>query len=259
MLGATLNAGLLLSDRPGFQAGFGFSTEAMTLPMLRAGLTLAIVLPIYFWRRAVTLGRARDLSASQFIAIVAVVLLHGAIFVLLMSARVPRLDSHTNDTSMTLIVIPPVAAPRVVVPEDVTPTPARSIESVASPPAIPAETTTPSEERAPIDWAREAALAARHQVDAIELERRRTRGFTPKAQGREPETPVSPAPEFGWARTAQRVEALPEGGILIHVSERCVIVISVMVLPACGFGEIPANGDLFEHMNDPPTLGDWKD
>ena len=63
-------------------------------------------------RRAVSLGRARDLSASQFIAIVAVVLLHVAIFVLLMSARVPRLDSHTDDTSMTLILIPPVVAPR---------------------------------------------------------------------------------------------------------------------------------------------------
>jgi hypothetical protein len=261
MLGATLNAGLLfpLNDRPGLQAGFGFSTEAMVLPMLRAGLTLAIVLPIYFWRRAVSLGRARDLSASQFIAIVAVVLLHVAIFVLLMSARVPRLDSHTDDTSMTLIVIPPVAASRVVVPERVTPVPARSRENVASPPAIPAETTTPIKERAPIDWAREAALAARHQVDAVEFERRRARGFTPEAQGREPETLVPPAPEFGWSRTAQRVEALPEGGILIHVSERCVIVVSVMLIPACGIGEIPVNGDLFEHMNDPPAPGDWKD
>ena len=261
VLGATLNAGLLLplNDRPGLQAGFGFSTEAMSLPTLRAGLTLAIVLPIYFWRRAVSLGRARDLSVSQFIAIGAVVLLHVAIFVLLMSARVPRLDSHTDDTSMTLIVIPPVAAPRAVVPERVTPVPARSRENVVIPPAIPAETPLPIEERAPIDWAREAARAASHQVDAVELERRRARGFTPEAQSREPEIPVLPAPEFGWSRTAQRVEALAEGGVLIHVSERCVIVVSVMVVPACGIGEIPVNGDLFEHMNDPPVPGDWND
>src|SRR5690606_18196516 len=83
VLGATLNAGLLLllNEGPGFQAGFGFSTEAMSMPTLRAGLTLAIVLPIYFWRRAVSLGRAPDLSTSQFIAIGAVVLLHVAIFV----------------------------------------------------------------------------------------------------------------------------------------------------------------------------------
>lgn len=261
MLGATLNAGVLLplNDRPGLQAGFGFSTKALAEPLFRAGLTLAIVLPIYFWRRAVSLGRARELSASQVVAIVAVVVLHLAIFVSLMSARVPRLNSHTDDTSMTLIVIPPVAVPRVIVPERVISVPARSRESADSPPVIPAETTTPIEERAPIDWASEAALAARHRADAVELERRRARGFTPEAQGREPETQVPPAPEFGWSRTAQRVETLPEGGILIHVSERCVIVVSVVMLPACGIGEIPVKGDLFEHMNDPPALGDWKD
>lgn len=77
------------------------------MPKLRAGLTLAIVLPIYFWRRAVSLGRVRDLSASQFMAIGAVLLFHVPIFVLLMSVRVPRLNSHTDDTSMQLIVIPP--------------------------------------------------------------------------------------------------------------------------------------------------------
>lgn len=32
-----------------------------------------------------------------------------------------------------------------------------------------------------------------------------------------------------------------------------------MVLPACGIGEIPINGDLFKHMYDPPVLGDWDD
>jgi hypothetical protein len=247
-----------LNDRPGLQAGFGFSTEAMSLPALRAGLTLAIVLPIYFWRRAVSLGRARDLSASQFIAIGAVVLLHVAIFALLISARARRLDSHVNGTSMTLIVVPPVAAPRVVVNERVAPVPS-SRENVVLPPAIPTETMPPIEEPAPIDWAREAELAASHQVDAVELERRRARGFTPQAQSREPEILAPPTPEFGWSHHAQRVEALPEGGILIHLSERCVLVVSVMVLPACGIGEIPVNGDLFEHMNDPPVLGDWDD
>jgi hypothetical protein len=261
VLGATLNAGLLLplNDRPGLQAGLGFSTEAMSLPMLRAGLTLAIVLPIYFWRREVSLGRVRDLCASQFIAIGSVALLHVALFALLMSARAPRLDSNTDDPSMTLIVIPPVAAPRVLVPEHVIPVPARSRGNVVVPPAIPAEATPPIDERAPIDWAREAALATSHRVDTVELERHRARGFTPQAQRREPEILVQPAPEFGWARTAQRVEVLPEGGIVFHVSERCVIVVSVMLIPACGIGEIPVNGDLFEHMNDPPVLGDWKD
>jgi hypothetical protein len=55
------------------------------------------------------------------------------------------------------------------------------------------------------------------------------------------------------------VEALPEGGILIRLSERCVVAVTLVAFPACSFGEISVNGRLFEHMNDPPSLGDWKD
>src|SRR5690606_3347436 len=118
---------------------------------------------------------------------------------------------------MELIVIPPAPATRVVVPERVPPLPARSRENVVLPPSILIETQRSIEERAPIDWAREIARAASHQVDAVERERRRARGFTPEAQSREPEIRVAPAPEFGWSGTAQRIEALPEGGVLINV------------------------------------------
>jgi hypothetical protein len=31
------------------------------------------------------------------------------------------------------------------------------------------------------------------------------------------------------------------------------------LLPGCKIGKIESRGDLFTHMNDPPTLGDWKD
>jgi hypothetical protein len=30
-------------------------------------------------------------------------------------------------------------------------------------------------------------------------------------------------------------------------------------MPFCMFGKKPARGDLFEHMDDPPQAGDWKD
>jgi hypothetical protein len=262
LVGATLNAGVLLppNDRPGLQAGFGFSTEAFVQPLLRAALTLAIVLPIYFWRRAISLDRVRAPAASRVIAIGAVLVLHVAMLALLMSGRVPRLDSYIDDTAMTLIVLPPAASPRVVVPERTTPVPARARESGAAPSAIPTETTPPIEERAPIDWTREAELAANHQVDAVEIERRRARGFTPGAQSREPEVARTPAPDFAWSKAAtQPIEQLPEGGTLIRLNDRCVIVIYVIPMPFCGIGEIPANGDLFEHMNDPPVIGDWKD
>jgi hypothetical protein len=30
-------------------------------------------------------------------------------------------------------------------------------------------------------------------------------------------------------------------------------------MPICTIGKPRVNGALFEHMNDPPRLGDWKD
>jgi hypothetical protein len=261
LIGATLNAGLLLppNDRPGLQAGFGFGTDALAEPLFRAALALVLVLPIYFWRRAVSLGRAPMVSTSRVVAIATVIGLHAVMFALLMSARIPRIESDTDGTALTLIVIPPLAPPREVVPERTIPSPVRPRLHEVRAPAIPRDTTPAPEQRAPIDWSHEAEFAVARGVDAIELERRRARGFTPEVQSREPEILALPAPEFDWSRTAQRVEALPEGGILIRLSQRCVIVVTTMMFPACGIGEIPVNGDLFEPMDDPPVLGDWKD
>ena len=61
--------------------------------------------------------------------------------------------------------------------------------------------------------------------------------------------------DFGWdlAHT-QRVETLPEGGVLLRLSDRCVMIIGLpFVLPLCKFGRIPARGDLFKHMEEPRT------
>lgn len=259
LVGATLNAGLVLppTGRPGLQAGVGFSTDALAQPLLRAALTLAIVLPIYFWRRAIVLGRARNLSWSRPLAIVAVIALHAAMLVLI-SARAPRTDPNTNDLAMTVVAIPPVTQAPLVVSERVTRAIVPSRE-ISSPPTMPAESAATITEGAPIDFAQEAALAAQRGADAIELERRRARGFAQREQNREPEIVRTAQPEFGWSKTAQRVEVLPEGGVLIRLSERCVVAVTLVVLPACAVGEIPVNGKLFEHMYDPPTLGDWSD
>lgn len=69
-----------------------------------------------------------------------------------------------------------------------------------------------------------------------------------------PAGPVA-APEFGWdyART-HRVEALPEGGMLLNLSDRCALVIyGFLIIPGCRIGRIPANGHLFERMRDGPS------
>jgi hypothetical protein len=261
LVGATMNAGLVLppNDAPAMQAGFGFGTDVLAEPLLRAALTLVLVLPIYFWRRAVSLGRAPMMPTSRIVAIATVIGLHSAVIALLLSARGARIEPYTDDTALTLIVIPPLAPPREVLPDRTasSPPPPRIYEAPSS--ATPLDTKPAPEQRTPIDWSHEAELAVARGVDTIELERRRARGFTPDVQNREPEITAPSAPEFGWSSTAQRVEALPEGGVLIRLSERCVIVVTTMMFPACGIGEIPVNGDLFEHMDDPPVLGDWKE
>jgi hypothetical protein len=60
LLGATTNAQLTLPplvDRPAFGAGLGFSTEAMVLPLFRAGATFLAVLLPYIWLRRAQLRR----------------------------------------------------------------------------------------------------------------------------------------------------------------------------------------------------------
>ena len=52
---------------------------------------------------------------------------------------------------------------------------------------------------------------------------------------------------------------MEEGGFLVWINDNCGIVISVMAMPLCKLGKKPARGDLFEHMDDAPTPGDWKD
>lgn len=260
LVGATLNAELVFApdSGPNLNAGIGFSTDALTQPLLRATLTLAVVLPIYCWQRAIALGRVRKPSPSQLIAIVIALALHIAISALI-PARAPRTASETGDPAMTLIIVPPRSQLPTATSTPELAAQATPLAPTGATPITPPQAPSPLIEPEQIDFAREAELATQRAVAAIELERRRARGFTPREQNREPEVARTPAPEFGWSSTAQRVEALPEGGILVRLSERCVIAVTLVAFPACSFGEIPVNGDLFEHMKDAPKPGDWKD
>jgi len=100
-----------------------------------------------------------------------------------------------------------------------------------------------------IDWQREAEEAARKQ--ALEA------GAQPDTKG---SGQSKPKPEFGWDRSrVHRVEPIESGGFVIRLSDRCVIVMTLLAMPVCTLGTQPARGDLFEHMDDAPAPGDWKD
>jgi hypothetical protein len=49
------------------------------------------------------------------------------------------------------------------------------------------------------------------------------------------------------------------GGFVVWINDQCGVAIGLMAMPFCGLGKKAARGDLFEHMDDPPTAGDWQD
>jgi hypothetical protein len=129
-------------------------------------------------------------------------------------------------------------------------TPAEAGEPAANPAEVESESITPA--TAP-DWRQEAAIAAAHQLEAGERDRERPAPLAPHAF---PEAPA-PVPKFQWDYAAtHHLEGLSEGGFLININDRCVVAVVVMMMPFCRLGKIPARGDLFQHLDDPPRLGE---
>jgi hypothetical protein len=67
-----------------------------------------------------------------------------------------------------------------------------------------------------------------------------------------PPEPAPMPPRFGWdyART-HRVEELPQGGILINLTDHCSLVLyGLVLLPGCRLGRIAADGHLFDGMRE---------
>jgi hypothetical protein len=121
-------------------------------------------------------------------------------------------------------------------------------QEVPLPPAItapvtPLRTAEPAP-HAPVDWRRaiQGAVRAQSRSPAGKLQF----GF-PRSP---PPGPGAP-PAFGWdyAHT-HRLVALPEGGMLINVTDRCALVFYGFLFPVCKIGKMPANGQLFEHLHD---------
>jgi hypothetical protein len=192
------------------------------------------------------------------IAFVVAALAHVALIALLItSARQPR-SERADAPRMVLVFIEP-EAPRV--PNEPLRSPAPSLRLQAPnvtlpPPQVePGNTITappePSPEDAPpspsVDWNQESRTAAARMAESLETERRRKGKFAPDPRFARP----TPRPEFGWDRSkTHQIEALPEGGTIIHLNDRCALVLSGLLIPVCKLGKIPARGDLFEHMGD---------
>jgi hypothetical protein len=164
--------------------------------------------------------------------------------------RPARSGRSSRALQVTFIPAPPPITPAVDVPTRTRPERRQQPETSGS-----AITSVPPSEppRAPrIDWQAEAQRAAA----SVSAESSPHRSFGPRER---PPPPPKQKP-FGWDPTqTQKVEALPEGGMLIRLSDNCALVLAPLPSGGCGIGKRKARGDLFEGMSAPRQAGDWKD
>lgn len=96
------------------------------------------------------------------------------------------------------------------------------------------------------DWSSELELEAKSVASGDESAQRRDFGFPHRA-------PAVKTPTFDWDQVhTHRVEIAPEGGVIIHLSDKCVMVFMPFPFALCGIGKKEANGHLLDHMNDGP-------
>jgi hypothetical protein len=178
------------------------------------------------------------------------VLIHAGLFQLLVSPPPAQVEPPERRTVLVLLPDAQAKSP----PREVAPlAPPRLLEASPSLSTAPQLIAPPTADEAgappSIDWRRDAEQAAREH--ALEAEAGR-----PK-DGSEP---TKPKQEFHWSHSrTHRVERMEDGGFVVWIGDKCGVAITVMAMPFCQFGRKPARGDLFEHMNDPPAPGDWKD
>jgi hypothetical protein len=194
---------------------------------------------------------------SRATAIALVAALHGVIFTLLLRGGHDPLPVGEDEPAESTLVFfdsptrepgPETSGARTA-PNHVLSL--RAIFSVA--PTAPQSSSPDSTAPVAVDWAKEAEVAAGHQIEDGGAALRVRSALAPDRY--RPERSPPAAPRFGWDYAAShRIEFNPGGGLLINVSDRCAIaIVFPVVLGGCRIGKVEARGDLFAHMHDQPT------
>lgn len=189
--------------------------------------------------------------SHRFVAFVVVLALH-CLFLLILLLREPiqRKVVHTEQSSVLFFVAAP--RPRITTPPPVQSSTTRAPRAVtveSNAPATETEQTSDPSNAPPttIDWTAHATEAAAAVVDKAISEETRT--CDPSAAPNSFLPPCNPkTKKFEWNPEPSRVGF--SGGLpYVRVGKRCAIGLGFF---GCGFGELPpANGDLFEGMDDP--------
>jgi hypothetical protein len=210
---------------------------------------------------AMTMHDQSDRARSRILrptVLLLVVVIHAALL-LVASRRLTRVDARSEEP-LIFLALPDHAqtlapgAPTPALPRK-KPVAPRGTQLVIIPtPAPPAADTPP----APIDWNAEAERAIKQHAELAMATP--PRALDKHGAGADFNGGLGPdrekKPEFGWDRShTHRVESLEGGGLLIHINDRCVVVLMPFPLGFCAIGKIPARGDLFDHMHDEPQAG----
>jgi hypothetical protein len=197
--------------------------------------------------------RQRQRKALLFLLVCA---MHGALgWLLLATNGVMRYNTPAG--SLELLVLPPAQVPlpesppvkqQFVAPRNLYQPNRRSPVDQGR----VAESNPESNEITPsIDWNAELARAARAAASGDTKVPPRNFGFPTGP----PTTKDYPQFDWDYART-HRVETLPEGGMVIHLNDNCIIVLTPFPFPLCSPFKRKANGELFKHMHDPDKPAD---
>jgi hypothetical protein len=186
-----------------------------------------------------------------------VVAIHAALL-LVASRRVTRVNLRSEEPLTFLALpdpmqVPPAASPALPRKKQLAP---RDTQIVTIPPTAPqAAADAPP---AAVDWHAEADLANKQRAESAMAPA--PRALDKHGAGADLNGGLGPDPkqkaDFGWDYShTHRVETMEGGGILIHINDRCVLVLFPLPFGGCGIGKIPARGDLLDHMHDEPQAG----
>jgi hypothetical protein len=196
-------------------------------------------------------------------AILSLVVAIHATLLLLASRGVTRVERHSEESLVFLGPRDPVRAPAPKEAASALPRNKRSaprdtqLITIPAPVQQPAADKSPAADKAPapIDWSSEAELAIERQAELAKATQ--PRALDKHGAGADLNGGLGPDREeksdFAWDRSyTHRVESLEGGGILIHINDRCVLLLFPLPFAGCGIGKIAVRGDLFDHMHDAP-------
>jgi hypothetical protein len=197
--------------------------------------------------------RAQGFWAALFVA-----MLHIAVFALLpMKIKVPALE---RPSAFEYVFITPHASEPASHPHPSVPAIPSAIERRQSSRdaddslSLMAPREETRDDSPNVDWNAELERAGKDNSLLEPGPARRDFGFPHRSA-----PAAAKPPEFGWDYAAtHRVESLPEGGLLINLNDRCVLLLAPLPFAVCGIGTRKASGELFEHMRDAAAGPDQK-